>query len=170
VKAGIPQPPVLSGFAPQLTFQGQDSQRRLILNASVVINGDYTSAVVGLDYVDANSDPANVEWELTGGVLDPVDLTPLLPNQRLTAYAQAANNELLSARLEVELDTVTLRGDINTDDVIDELDTTVLTPLIGLSTADAGYRPWYDTDENGVVDERDAAYLGYYYGATRPVE
>jgi len=56
-------------------------------------------------------------------------------------------------------------GDTNADGVVDDADLEGYAAQLGLTSADAGFIPFYDSDLDGVVSEKDANVVGYYYGA-----
>jgi len=55
-------------------------------------------------------------------------------------------------------------GDTNADGVVDESDVAGYGAQLGLTSADSGYIPFYDSDLDGVVSEADAAAVGYHFG------
>ncbi|MBN2083402.1 S8 family serine peptidase [bacterium] len=57
-------------------------------------------------------------------------------------------------------------GDTNADGNVDAADLDGYPAQIGLSSADAGYIPFYDSDLDGVVTESDAGAVGYHFSPT----
>jgi len=54
-------------------------------------------------------------------------------------------------------------GDTNADGVVDELDTAGYPAVLGLTSADAGYVPFFDSDLDGTIRDNDAGAVGYFY-------
>lgn len=107
---------------------------------------------------------------VASGSLPSVDITPLLPNQRVTLTAIASDGVVQSDPVVEQLDVVTLLGDVNADDIVNDADAAALQGVLGLGESDVDYRAWYDTDGNSFVDEQDLAYIGYWYGSDREEE
>ncbi|MDQ3024484.1 MAG: hypothetical protein M3R04_08900, partial [bacterium] len=57
-----------------------------------------------------------------------------------------------------------LPGDIDSSGLVDSDDLAELLLHVGLSAGDAGFKPWFDTDGDGMVTEADAALVGYAFG------
>ena len=55
-------------------------------------------------------------------------------------------------------------GDTNADGTVDQADHDGFAAMIGLTSADAEYLPCFDSNCDGVIDERDAAAVGYFWG------
>ena len=165
---GIPPPPEIVSFEPHLVACGTGLSRSLRLTAAVAGNSATDSIRVAMDYFDAAGEPQRREYAAAGGSVGPIDLVPLMPNQRITLSAVASNAFAESEPVTAELDALTLVGDANCDDVLDDADVPVLRANFGLSEQDVDFRLWYDPNEDGVVDERDTAYIGYRFGCFRP--
>ncbi len=58
----------------------------------------------------------------------------------------------------------TLQGDVNGDGSVNEDDAEALRPLLGLTQASPGFKPWFDPDLDGTVSEADVSYIGYHFG------
>lgn len=165
----LPEPPSVVSFTPVLNAAGTGPLRRLRLSATVAVSGGCDSIRIELNYLDAAGLPQVAQYDATDGSLSGIDVTPLLPNQRVTLSAVAGAGAVESEPVIVELDAVTLIGDVNCDDMIDELDALALAALLGSGPGDGSYRPWHNADGFPEVDERDVSYLGYHYGETRPL-
>jgi len=165
-----PPPPEVVSFTPLITYSGSGSNRRAWLHLDVTGNETATSFTITLDYLDGEGLPQSEQWESAGGDLLPVDITPLLPNQRITLSVVASDGAVQSDPVTEQLDAVTLLGDVNADDNVNDADAAALQGVLGLSEADADYRAWYDTDGDDFVDEQDLAYIGYWYGQEREEE
>jgi hypothetical protein len=57
-----------------------------------------------------------------------------------------------------------LPGDIDGSGKVDADDLLAVLSNLGLTTLDAGFEPWFDTDGDGIVTEADAALVGYAFG------
>jgi M6 family metalloprotease-like protein len=164
----LPPPDIeITSFIPTLSLSGDGSTRKLMLNATVEGTSSVTAMEVRMSYVDAGGAPQSQVFDATSGSIAPVDLVPILPNQRISLAAVATDWITESAPVTRELDAVTLVADFDGNDVVDAADLAALTAGFGLAAADADYRLWLDPDGNGVVDERDAAFVGYWYGQAR---
>ncbi|MCH7472891.1 hypothetical protein IIA79_08075, partial [bacterium] len=67
--------------------------------------------------------------------------------------------------LRLPLYVFNLLGDANADNMVDQLDLDAFAPVLGLSSADEGYSPFFDSDLSGVITEDDAAAVGYFWGS-----
>jgi len=56
-------------------------------------------------------------------------------------------------------------GDANADSFVDESDLAAYIGAVGLQRGDAGYVPFLDNDQDGLITEADAAAVGYFFGA-----
>ena len=56
-------------------------------------------------------------------------------------------------------------GDTNADGVVDQSDIDGYPARLGLTSADAGYLPFYDSDLDGLITEADAGMVGYQFGS-----
>lgn len=83
---------------------------------------------------------------------------------KLVAHRRAVSAE--SAAVDVTV--YSLVGDIDSDGIVGLSDLAALDGLIGLAAADAAFRPWYDTDNDGVVTEADLSLVGYKFGNMLP--
>ncbi len=54
-------------------------------------------------------------------------------------------------------------GDVNADTFVDQSDRDAFDGKVGLSSSEAGYIPWFDSDFSGVITESDAAAVGYFW-------
>lgn len=81
---------------------------------------------------------------------------------QLKAFRRAiiAESEIVQATVH------SLFGDIDANGVVDNADRLALVPLLGLTSADEAYFPWYDSNMDNVVDELDLALVGYNFGNT----
>jgi len=59
-------------------------------------------------------------------------------------------------------------GDANADGIVDASDLLAYTGAVGLKLGDAGYVPFLDSDQDGLITEADAAAVGYFFGAGQP--
>lgn len=87
-----------------------------------------------------------------------------IPNGLQSIYARGVGRGAV-----VDSNTLTgtfysLPGDITGDGTVNILDVLELPNYIGLTSADAAFQPWYDTDGDGVVTEADASMVGYMHG------
>ncbi len=57
-------------------------------------------------------------------------------------------------------------GDTDADGDVDQSDIDAYNGKVGLSSADPGYVPFFDSDLDGVITELDAAAVGYHWGNT----
>ncbi|MCC7479553.1 M6 family metalloprotease domain-containing protein [bacterium] len=57
-----------------------------------------------------------------------------------------------------------LQGDVNGDGSVNEDDSEALPAYLGLSQGQRSYRPWFDPNLDGTVDESDISYIGYHFG------
>lgn len=162
-----PLPPEIVSLTPVLTSSGSGSSRRCYLGAAVSGNQGGLTITVTVQYVDANGVAQELVRDASDGTMDQFDVTALMPNQRLILSAVAGKGAETSEPLTAEADVVTLVGDVDCDDILADGDVDALAALVGLTAADAGFRPWYDPNQDGVVDERDVACIGYYYGRVR---
>ena len=165
-----PPPPEVTSFTPLVTYSGSGAYRLAWLHMNVSGNETATSFTITLDYLDGEGLPQSEQWESSGGDLLPVDITTLLPNQRVTLTAVASDGIVQSDPVAEQLDAVTLLGDVNADDIVDDADALALQGVLGLADMDTDYRAWFDTDGNTLVNERDLAYIGYWFGQTRLIE
>jgi hypothetical protein len=166
---GMPdEPPVIESFEPQLTVESDEDFYALWLSATITVSGTTDDYTVTLSYADAEGEPRELVWGAPGGVLTPVDLTPLFPNQRALVFATAASGAAVSEPAYRELDVVTLPGDINGDDEVNAQDLETLALALGLTSENPPFRPWFDTDGDGIVTEADASLIGYNFGTARP--
>jgi len=126
----------------------------------------------------ASNDPVLLEYsllttggELAGNLEGPPFETELnisaLPNQigLLTLRAFDARG-IGSPIVQVPVHIFNLRGDVNGDGEINEGDRDALAGVIGLRSSDPSYLLWYDSDNNGVVNEADLAAVGYFWGGS----
>ena len=117
----------------------------------------------GLDLIIDGSD-------YSSGLAPPFDAIELpagaLTNGQHTVQVRAHRRAVSALSEEITVTVYSLIGDINGDGVIDASDRDALLPLIGLSSADPGYTPWYDTNNDGEVNEADLTVVGYFFGGT----
>jgi hypothetical protein len=85
-------------------------------------------------------------------------------NGRYTLTARATRNSevVLSTPLQVEI--VSLDGDVNGDGKVDTVDRDALVLILGLASGNPQYHAWYDTDADGSVTEADLSQVGYNFG------
>jgi len=57
-------------------------------------------------------------------------------------------------------------GDTNNDGIVNDDDLLGFSGMVGRTSEDTGYVPFFDTNLDGVITEHDAAAIGYYYGDT----
>lgn len=55
-------------------------------------------------------------------------------------------------------------GDVNADGMVDDADTAAYAAVVGLTSGDEGYIPFFDSNLDGVITESDAGAVGYYFG------
>ncbi|MCD6282821.1 S8 family serine peptidase [bacterium] len=108
-----------------------------------------------------------VSGELEGPPFeDNIDISSL-PNQVATLDLQAFDDRgVCSPVLEVPVWVYNLIGDVDGDGSVGESDRDSLIGLLGLTPGSPLYRPWYDTNANGAVDEADLAAIGYFWGSS----
>ena len=80
----------------------------------------------------------------------------------LSAYRRA----ITAASNELPANVYSLVGDVDADGVVGDSDADLLDTLLGLEIGDLAFYPWYDTNNDGLVDEQDLALVGYNYGNT----
>lgn len=163
-----PLPPELTSFTPLVTSTGSGVDRRCYLSANVAGNQAGLTMTVTVSYMDAEGEQQKLVRDASDGTMDTIDVTGLMPNQRVTLGAVAEIGELISEPLMAEADVVTLIGDVDCDDVLADGDAAALLALFGWTSSNEDFRPWHDPNGDGVVDERDLAYIGYFFGRIRP--
>jgi M6 family metalloprotease-like protein len=85
-------------------------------------------------------------------------------NQRLTIRARAIDEFEQSGLAETFLDVYNNPGDTDNNGDVNSTDVNLIRNNLGTEPGDGTFRAWYDTDEDGIVTEADAALIGYYYG------
>ncbi len=127
------------------------------------------SAINGAVTLEYNLRTTNgtVSGELEGPPFeDDIDISSL-PNQVATLELQAFDDRgVCSPMLEVPVWVYNLIGDVDGDGSVGQSDRDSLVGLLGLTPASPLYRPWYDTNANGAVDEADLAAVGYFWGSS----
>ena len=87
------------------------------------------------------------------------------PNQLATLHIQYYSaTSTPGPELTIPVWIFNQRGDTNADGVVDQADIDGYPTVVGLTDADAGYIPFYDTDLDGVITEADASAVGYNWG------
>jgi len=83
-------------------------------------------------------------------------------------WLEAYRRTVKASSTRIAVTVISLEGDVNSDGVVDDLDVAELATHIGARRGEADYRPWYDTDGDGVITEADLALVGYNYGNQLP--
>jgi hypothetical protein len=83
-------------------------------------------------------------------------------------WLDAYRRTVKASSTRIPVTVISLDGDVNSDGVVDDLDVVELATHIGALLGEADYRPWYDTDGDGVITEADLALVGYNYGNQLP--
>ncbi|MCC7478497.1 IPT/TIG domain-containing protein [bacterium] len=85
------------------------------------------------------------------------------------------NISMRAARRAVSVDSIavpilvySLTGDVDGSGVVDAEDAAALRPLIGLPSSDPAFRAWFDTNEDGEINESDLSRIGYGFGNSIP--
>jgi len=140
--------------------------------ASVILDVAETRHVAAVTYVldfapvgvsDASDLALNLAEGSFSGYLNLP--TPPLANQlaELKVSCQAAD-ATVGNELSVPFFVFNQLGDTNTDGAVDQADLDGFAAMIGLTSADAGYLPFFDSNLDGVIEESDAAAVGYFWG------
>ena len=106
----------------------------------------------------ADAAPFPVQFNLTT-LLDRDNQTALLRARPIGAGGFAGEETTAPVYLWNHL------GDVNCDGAVDEADTAAYAAVLWLTGSDEGYRPFFDTDRNGVITDSDAGAVGYYYSS-----
>jgi hypothetical protein len=94
-----------------------------------------------------------------------VDLPADVPNQLAQLRVQYFDvNNIAGPELTVPVWIFNQPGDVNADGAVNQLDMDSFPAMVGLSSGDGGFVPFYDTDLDGTVRENDAAGIGYHWG------
>jgi len=105
----------------------------------------------------AEAAPFSVQFDLSGALQ--------LPNQLAILRATPiGSDEYAGATITTGIYLFNYLGDVNADGVVDEADSAAYAGVVGLSSADSGYIPLFDSDLDGVITESDAGIVGYYFG------
>lgn len=124
----------------------------------------------------ADNDAVTLAYELehsAGTITGEVDGQPFeaeigvsgLPNQMATLRLQAFNEDGIgSPTLIIPVVVYNLLGDINGDGAVNDGDRDALIPWLGYRPSWEGFRPWFDTDNGGLVGPEDLAAIGYFWG------
>ncbi|MBN2082902.1 S8 family serine peptidase [bacterium] len=100
--------------------------------------------------------PFGTEFDLSGALE--------LPNQvAILRATPVASDTSTGAPVTAEVYLFNHLGDTNADGVVDALDTAGYPALLGLTSADAGYVPFFDSDLDGTIRDNDAGAVGYFY-------
>jgi hypothetical protein len=78
---------------------------------------------------------------------------------KLVAYRRA----VVAESAPVDVIVYSLEGDVDGNGRVGISDLVALEGYIGLTQADPGFWPWYDTDGDGVVTEADLSLIGYNF-------
>jgi len=114
-----------------------------------------------------HSTAGTVSGELDGPPFEDIIDVSSIPNQVATLELQAFDDRgVCSPLLEVPVWVYNLVGDVDGDGSVGGSDRDSLIALLGLTPASPLYRPWYDSNTNGAVDEADLAAVGYYWGSS----
>jgi len=135
----------------------------------------YTPSNVPAVGVDTAADADRVELRIDGLVVATSDTAPfddlVLPVADLTNGDHIV--DLIATRRSISVTSASvtvmvysLVGDINADGLVDLGDRDALSLLVGLDAGSPAFKPWFDTDVDGLVTEADLAAVGYYFGAT----
>ena len=74
--------------------------------------------------------------------------------------------EVSSPKLEVPVWIYNLQGDIDGDGLVGIGDHDALAGLLGMTSSDPAFFPWYDTNDDGVISEADLAAVGYFWSGS----
>ena len=125
--------------------------------------------------VTAINDPVRLEYNLytaSGAISDEVIGPPFeesidisaLPNQYALLELQVFDGiDVSSPKLEVPVWIYNMQGDIDGDGLVGIGDRDSLVGLLGMTSSDPAFFPWYDTNDDGVVSEGDLAAVGYFW-------
>ncbi len=90
-----------------------------------------------------------------------------LPNQYALLELQVFDDiDVSSPRLEVPVWIYNMQGDIDGDGLVGIGDRDALVGLLGMTSSDPAFLPWYDTNDDGVVSEADLAAVGYFWSGS----
>ena len=90
-----------------------------------------------------------------------------LPNQYALLELQVFDdNDVGSPRLEMPVWIYNLKGDIDGDGQVSQGDRDTLVGLLGMTSSDPLFFPWYDTNGDGAIDEQDLAAVGYFWSGS----
>lgn len=163
-----------------------------LLGTISVQNGDIVGAAVGRDVLSITAtslqNTASVRYTLDLAPVGHVDAYDLsitstdaaggfpadfgvaavdLRNQAARLTAVPINDVAQEGPvLAADVDIFNLLGDANADGVVDLLDLEAFPAKAGLTRADPGYSVFFDSDQDGVITEADAAAVGYFFGAS----
>lgn len=104
----------------------------------------------------------------SGGSFNGALSLPLLPKQPnqlanlRVQYFDSQNNA--GPEVIVPVYIFNLPGDAKADNKVDQADLDAFPAKIGLTSADGGYSPFFDSDLDGVITEADASAVGYFWG------
>ncbi len=78
---------------------------------------------------------------------------------KLRAYRRA----IVADSDSIMVTSYSLVGDVNADGLVNDDDRLALITHLWLTSADPGYRAWYDPNEDGLVNEADLSAVGYHW-------
>jgi M6 family metalloprotease-like protein len=147
-----------SGIDPQHLYKATDPAVPLAVTVSTGIDRVEVWAD-GVKYGESSSAP---------GFADLVLDMAKVPNGHRSAIVQGYSANSMVASAPAPFMVYSLRGDINGDGVIGPGDTEELKLHLGAKRFKPGYEYWYDPNNDFLVSEADASYIGYYWGTANP--
>lgn len=123
--------------------------------------------------ITTNADTQRVDLLIDGLLGDASTLAPFgdlslpllkIKNGDHSAQAKAYRGIESATSAALPFTAYSLRGDVDADGVIGLADVAALQGLIGMTSSDAAFKPWFDPDADGVVTEADVSYIGYHFG------
>lgn len=101
---------------------------------------------------------------------DPFDTLleiPRVPNQLANLqvqYFDIDNNS--GALIDIPIYVFNLPGDVDGNNIVNQADLDAFATMLGVTSADPGYLPFFDSDFDGIITEADAAAVGYFWGSS----
>ncbi len=88
------------------------------------------------------------------------------PNQLATLYVQYySSTSTPGPEFAIPVWIFNHRGDTNADGAVDQADLDGYAGMVGLTSSNLGYIPFFDTDLDGLITEADACAVGYNWGS-----
>ncbi len=108
-----------------------------------------------------------ISGEISGPpFVEDIDVSSL-PNQYALLKLQVFDDmDVGSPHVEVPVWIYNLRADIDGDGLVGIGDRDALEGLLGMTSADPLFFPWYDTNGDGAIDEQDLAAVGYFWSGS----